>query len=52
MPIHKKKRAFEKARPVSNTKLHLSTGKQEIKKLRKQDEKIRVRRIRTRGGNF
>jgi len=30
----------------------LNHGKQEIKKLRKQDEKIRVRRIRTRCGNF
>ena len=36
MPIHKKKRAFEKARPSANTKLSSDT---------------RVRRIRTRGGN-
>lgn len=40
MPIHKKKRAFEKARPVSNTKL-ISSG----------DKDIRIRRVRTRGGN-
>ena len=38
MPIHKKKRAFEKARPVSNTKLI--------------NEKPRIRRVRTRGGNY
>jgi small subunit ribosomal protein S8e len=38
MPIHKKKRAFEKARPVSNTKLI--------------NDKPRIRRVRTRGGNY
>ena len=38
MPIHKKKRAFEKARPVSNTKL--------------VNDKPRIRRVRVRGGNF
>ena len=38
MPIHKKKRAFEKARPVSNTKL--------------VSDAARVRRVRARGGNF
>ena len=38
MPIHKKKRAFEKARPVSNTKL--------------VNDKSRVRRVRVRGGNY
>ena len=38
MPIHKKKRAFEKARPVSNTKL--------------VSDAARVRRVRVRGGNF
>ena len=37
MPIHKKKRAFEKGRPAAMTKL--------------TNEK-RVRRIRVRGGNF
>jgi small subunit ribosomal protein S8e len=42
MPIHKKKRAFEKARPVSNTKLDLSTGKVDK----------RVRHVRVRGGNY
>jgi len=36
MPIHKKKRAFEKGRPNANTRLG--------KKL--------IRRIRVRGGNF
>lgn len=38
MPIHQKKRAFEKARPVSNTKL--------------VNDKARIRRVRTRGGNY
>lgn len=38
MPIHQKKRAFEKARPVSNTKLVA--------------DKARIRRVRVRGGNF
>jgi small subunit ribosomal protein S8e len=38
MPIHKKKRAFEKARPVSNTKL--------------VSDQARVRRVRVRGGNY
>ena len=38
MPIHKKKRAFEKARPVANTKL--------------VNDKARIRRVRVRGGNF
>jgi small subunit ribosomal protein S8e len=38
MPIHKKKRAFEKARPVSNTKL--------------VSDLARIRRVRVRGGNY
>ena len=38
MPIHQKKRAFEKARPVSNTKL--------------VNDKARIRRVRVRGGSF
>ena len=38
MPIHQKKRAFEKARPVSNTKL--------------VSDVARVRRVRVRGGNY
>lgn len=38
MPIHKKKRAFEKARPVSNTKL--------------VSDIPRIRRVRVRGGNY
>ena len=38
MPIHKKKRAFEKARPVSSTKL--------------VSDAARIRRVRVRGGNF
>jgi len=38
MPIHQKKRAFEKARPVSNTKL--------------VNDASRVRRVRVRGGNY
>jgi small subunit ribosomal protein S8e len=37
MPVHKKKRAFEKARPVSNTKL---------------SDKPRIRPVRVRGGNY
>ena len=40
MPIHKKKRNFEKGRPVSHTKLVT------------ESKKVCVRRIRTRGGNF
>jgi len=36
MPVHKKKRAFEKGRPKANTKLGAP----------------KVRRVRTRGGNF
>ena len=38
MPVHKKKRAFEKARPVSNTKL--------------VSDAARIRRVRVRGGNY
>jgi small subunit ribosomal protein S8e len=38
MPVHKKKRAFEKARPVSNTKL--------------VSDASRIRRVRVRGGNY
>ena len=38
MPIHQKKRAFEKARPVANTKL--------------VSDLPRVRRVRVRGGNY
>jgi small subunit ribosomal protein S8e len=38
MPIHKKKRAFEKARPLANTKL--------------VNDAARVRRVRVRGGNY
>jgi small subunit ribosomal protein S8e len=38
MPIHKKKRAFEKARPLANTKL--------------VSDAARVRRVRVRGGNY
>eukprot|EP00178_Gracilaria_changii_P016517 TRINITY_DN4748_c1_g2_i1.p1 TRINITY_DN4748_c1_g2~~TRINITY_DN4748_c1_g2_i1.p1 ORF type:complete len:204 (-),score=33.10 TRINITY_DN4748_c1_g2_i1:25-636(-) len=38
MPIHKKKRAFEKARPVANTKL--------------VSDAARIRRVRCRGGNY
>ncbi len=41
MPVHKKKRAFEKARPLANTKLISSTDKKDI----------RIRLVRTRGGN-
>ncbi len=39
MPVHRKKRAFDKARPNANTKLITS-------------DKPRVRRIRVRGGNY
>lgn len=39
MPIHKKKRAFEKARPLANTRL--TTDKDDV----------RIREVRTRGGN-
>ena len=38
MPVHQKKRAFEKARPISNTKL--------------VNDKARIRSVRTRGGNL
>lgn len=38
MPIHKKKRAYEKARPVANTKL--------------VSDAARIRRVRVRGGNY
>ena len=40
MPIHKKKRAFEKGHPAANTKV-----------VNNADE-VKVRRIRVRGGNF
>ena len=40
MPIHKKKRAFEKGRPIANTKLV------------EDNKNVKVRRIRVRGGNF
>ena len=38
MPVHKKKRAFEKARPVAMTKL--------------VSDASRIRRVRVRGGNY
>lgn len=38
MPVHNKKRAYEKARPIANTKL--------------VNDKSRIRRVRTRGGNL
>jgi len=38
MPVHKKKRAFEKARPVANTKL--------------VSDASRIRRVRVRGGSY
>ena len=38
MPVHKKKRAFEKARPVAHTKL--------------VSDAARIRRVRVRGGNY
>ena len=40
MPIHKKKRAFEKGRPIANTRVVESS------------KDVCVRRIRVRGGNF
>jgi small subunit ribosomal protein S8e len=40
MPIHKKKRAFEKARPIANTKLT------------QEKDDIRVRPVPVRGGNY
>ena len=40
MPIHKKKRAFEKGRPIAFTKLV------------EDNKNVKVRRIRVRGGNF
>ncbi len=41
MPIHKKKRAFEKGRQAAMTKL--TSG---------AEDGVRIRRIRVRGGNF
>jgi small subunit ribosomal protein S8e len=38
MPIHKKKRAFEKARPIANTRITADK------------DGVRVRHVRTRGG--
>ena len=40
MPIHKKKRAFEKGRPIANTRVVDNV------------KDVKVRRIRVRGGNF
>jgi len=40
MPIHKKKRAFEKARPIANTKLT------------QEKDDVRIRPVRVRGGNY
>jgi len=39
MPIHKKKRSYEKGRPVAHTRLVADASK------------VTVRKVRTRGGN-
>ena len=48
MPIHKKKRAYEKGRPNSNTRL----GEKRIRKLRVKGGNFKFRALRLNTGNF
>ena len=48
MPIHKKKRAYEKGRPSSNTRL----GDKRIRKLRVKGGNYKFRALRLNTGNF
>ena len=48
MPIHKKKRAYESGRPVSNTRL----GEKRIRKLRVKGGNFKFRALRLNTGNF
>ena len=50
MPVHKKKRAFEKARPVANTKLF--NGKSRIRRVRVRGGNYKFRALRIKEGNF
>ena len=50
MPVHKKKRAFEKARPVANTKLF--NGKPRIRRIRVRGGNYKFRALRIKEGNF
>ncbi len=50
MPIHKKKRAFEKARPVANTKLF--NGKSRVRRIRVRGGNYKFRALRVKEGNF
>ena len=50
MPVHKKKRAFEKARPVANTKLF--SGKSRIRRVRVRGGNYKFRALRLKEGNF
>jgi small subunit ribosomal protein S8e len=49
MPVHKKKRAYEKARPVANTKL---TDKPRVRPVRVRGGNYKYRALRLREGNF
>ena len=51
MPIHKKKRAFEKARPLANTKL-ISSGKKRVHVVRVRGGNRKYRALRLYEGNF
>ena len=48
MPIHKKKRAFEKARPIASTKL----GDKRIRAIRVRGGSLKFRALRINFGNF
>ena len=50
MPVHKKKRAFEKARPIANTKLF--NGKPRIRRIRCRGGNYKFRALRIKEGNF
>ena len=48
MPIHQKKRAFEKGRPMASTKI----GEKRIKKIRVRGGNHKFRALRLNAGNF
>lgn len=48
MPIHQKKRAFEKGRPMASTKI----GEKRIRKIRVRGGNSKFRALRLNAGNF
>jgi len=52
MPIHKKKRAFEKGRPAANTKLVTDPKDRRVRELRVRGGNKKFRALRLSEGNF